>query len=458
MRFVAGRVLGENTMEDDATLLRHYAETRSNAAFAELVQRHLNLVYSAALRQVGGDAHLARDVAQSVFTDLSRKAAAVARCPVLAGWLYTSTHYAAAKAVRSEQRWRFREQQAHAMQELLNNSAHDAEWSRLRPVLDVAIKQLSPEDRDAILLRFFEGRAFAAIGERLRLTENAARMRVERSLDKLRLELARRGIDSTAGALGTVLIAQAVTAAPAPLASSVTATALTGTAATGAVASFLQFMALTKTQLTVAGALLVGGGATISLQQNAQAALQREIASLEPQSARNTKLQEENLRLQHHVAEVRALTADTSDLSTLREKVDALSRAAAAAAQAKQEQAASVRPKGPAPSPPAVNLGETDRMPQRVSAPMTIQYPKALRDAGITGEAIVSFIVTADGEVKNPHVTKSSHREFEAPALEAVRQWKFDPGMKAGRTVNTVMTVPIVFTLNDEDDKGEDWF
>jgi RNA polymerase sigma factor (sigma-70 family) len=449
-------------MEDDAALLRQYAETRSDHAFAELVRRHVNLVYSAALRQVGGDAHLAHDVAQLVFTDLARKAAAVARCPVLAGWLHTSTHYAAAKAVRSEQRRRLREQQAHAMQELLNNSAQDAEWSRLRPVLDVAIKQLPPEDRDAILLRFFEGRAFAAIGERLRLTENAARMRVERSLEKLRHELSRRGIDSTSGALATVLINQAVTAAPVPLASSVTAAALTGTAASGAVASFLQFMAITKTQISVAGALLLGGGAAISFQQNAQAALQNEIATLQQQNTSSTDLRAQNLQLQNQIAEARALQADTTGLAALREGTAALRNAAAAAAAVamQREQNARAAAKNAAPrAEPATNISATDHQPiinQRVA----VEYPKALREAGITGEAVISFIVTADGEVKNPFVEKSSHREFEAPAVAAVSQWKFDPGMKAGRVVNTRMTVPIVFTLNDDndDDDADKWF
>jgi len=452
-------------MEDDATLLRQYAETRAEAAFTEIVRRHINLVYSAALRQVGGDAHLAHDVVQSVFTDLSRKSAAVASCPVLAGWLHTSTHYAAAKAVRSEQRRRFREQQAHAMQELLNNSAHDAEWSRLRPVLDVAIKQLPPEDRDAILLRFFEGRAFNVIGERLRLTENAARMRVERSLDKLRVELARRGIDSTSGALGTVLIAQAVTAAPAPLASTVTAAALTGTAATGAVASFLQLMAITKTQISVAGALLLGGGATISFQQKAQAALQNEIASLETQNGASADLRAQNLQLRNQIEEARALQADAANLAALRESTAALRNAAAAttaAAAAQPERASRAAAKSDAPrSEPATDISTTDHQPiinQRVD----VEYPKALRDAGITGEAVISFIVTANGDVKNPFVERSSHREFEAPAVTAVSQWKFDPGMKSGRVVNTRMTVPIVFTLNDDNPTDakddEDWF
>src|ERR1043166_7942169 len=110
-------------MRDDATLLRDYAENRSEAAFTEVVHRHLNLVYSAALRQVGGDAHLAEDVAQSVFCALARKADAVAGVPVLAGWLHTSAHYAAAKIVRTERRRRAREAKAHAMEEMLNDSS-----------------------------------------------------------------------------------------------------------------------------------------------------------------------------------------------------------------------------------------------------------------------------------------------------------------------------------------------
>lgn len=451
-------------MEDDATLLRQYAETRLEAAFTELVRRHINLVYSAALRQVGGDTHLAQDVVQSVFTDLSRKAAAVAQCPVLAGWLHTSTHYAAAKAVRSEQRRRLREQHAHAMQELLNNSAHDAEWSRLRPVLDVAIKQLPPEDRDALLLRFFEGRGFAVVGQRLRLTENAARMRVERSLDKLRAELARRGINSTSSALATVLVAQAVTAAPAPLASSVTAAALTGTAATGAIASFLQFMALTKTQLTVAGALLVGGGASLVSQQQAQATLQNEIARLEQENAGSTDLREQNLQLKNQIAESRALQADATDLAALRERV-AVQRNEAANVQREQTAVAERRARAaremtaaaPSAAGDAIDISKADRIPQ-VKYRTNVQYPFELRRAGITGEAIVTFFVGADGEVKNPVVTRSSHPGFEAAALASVEKWKFDPGMKSGRVVNTRMSVPIVFTLDKEEAAKNDWF
>ena len=102
-------------MTPDSELLRRYADTRSEEAFAELVRRHVNLVYSAALRQVNGDVHLAQDVAQTVFTDLARKAVSLLRRSTLTGWLYTSAHFAAAKAVRTEQRRHAREQEVHTM-------------------------------------------------------------------------------------------------------------------------------------------------------------------------------------------------------------------------------------------------------------------------------------------------------------------------------------------------------
>src|SRR2546430_2304208 len=100
-------------MLDDAQLLRRYVDEKSNAAFAELVARHVDLVYSAALRQVGGGTHRAEDVAQVVFITLARKAPALTQHPVLTGWLYTTTHFAATKALRTEWRRRAREQEAH---------------------------------------------------------------------------------------------------------------------------------------------------------------------------------------------------------------------------------------------------------------------------------------------------------------------------------------------------------
>ena len=177
-------------MTPDSELLDRYARTRSEDAFAELVRRHVNLVYSAALRQVNGDAHLAQDVAQTVFTDLARKAGSLARRESLTGWLYTSAHYAASKIVRTENRRRDREEKF--MREPTNESragfqpaqsAPEADWEKVRPALDDAMHELKESDRESLLLRYFENRQFAEVGAKLGLNENTARMRVERALE-----------------------------------------------------------------------------------------------------------------------------------------------------------------------------------------------------------------------------------------------------------------------------------
>lgn len=218
---------------ENSELLRRYVADRSESAFATLVDRHLGLVYSAALRQVSGDAHAAQDVTQAVFCDLARQAPRLTRHPSLTGWLYTSTRYLAAKARRTEQRRRAREQQAHAMNQLLQTGNLDPAWQELRPVLDDAMHELNAADREAVLLRYFEKRPLAEVGARLGLTENAARMRVERAVDKLRAVLAKRGVTSTAAALAASLAQHTVGAAPADLAAQVTRAALTAGAAGG---------------------------------------------------------------------------------------------------------------------------------------------------------------------------------------------------------------------------------
>jgi RNA polymerase sigma factor (sigma-70 family) len=233
-------------MTPDAELLRHYAATNSEAAFAELVKRHVNLVYSAALRQVNGDAHLAQDVAQTVFTDLARKAASLSRREVLTGWLYTSAHFAAAKIVRTENRRRDREEKL--MREPIHETAPEADWEKLRPMLDAVMHELKAADREAILLRYFENRQFAEVGAKLGLNENAARMRVERALEKLRDILTRRGI-ATATALASVISANAIQIAPANLAATLT-TASIATAGTGTF-TLLKIMTMTKLKLGI---------------------------------------------------------------------------------------------------------------------------------------------------------------------------------------------------------------
>ncbi|HEX3728499.1 MAG TPA: sigma-70 family RNA polymerase sigma factor [Opitutaceae bacterium] len=205
-------------MENDPELLRRYTANGSEAAFAELARRHLGLVYHAALRQLGGDAHGAADVAQSVFIDLARQAPKLAGRLVLASWLHTAVRFSAAKRRRSEQTRRAYEQAAEASAAALRETGPTADWERLRPWIDESLQNLTEADRDAVLLRFFSGCSFAEVGSALQLSEDAARMRVQRALAKLQGLLGRQGITSTASALGLLLADQAAAAAPAELA------------------------------------------------------------------------------------------------------------------------------------------------------------------------------------------------------------------------------------------------
>ncbi len=305
-------------IEDDATLLRRYADDKSEEAFAALVQRHLPLVYSIALRQVAGDAHLAEDVAQQVFTALARKAAALADRPALSGWLYRSTHFAASDVVRHERRRRAREQEAHTMNEIFSAATPEsvADWERVRPTLDAAIAELNERDRDAVSLRFFNGCSFADIGVRLRLTENAARMRVERALDKLHAALARRGVTSTTAALGLALAQQAGAVVPASLVASVTSTALAGAAAGGG--AWLAIFTMSKIKFGIVAALLLAGLATVVVEANANRGLRAEIATLESAASRAPALRTENRQLEAKLQQAAAANPDADELVRLR--------------------------------------------------------------------------------------------------------------------------------------------
>lgn len=243
-------------MSDDAALLRRYVEEQAEDAFTELVRRHVDAAYSTALRRVGGDTHLAEDVTQQVFAALARQAKFLVDHPALTAWLYTSTRNIAANVVRTEQRRKRREQESHAMQNSSDETT-PVDWTRIAPVLDDAIDQLSEADRIAVLLRFIERRAFAEIGAALRVSEDAARMRLERALEKLRGLLARRGVTWTASALAVALSGQAVIAAPAGLAATVTAFAcVPAGAAAVAVPAFQLFQIMTASKLVLCGAAL----------------------------------------------------------------------------------------------------------------------------------------------------------------------------------------------------------
>src|ERR1035437_4576161 len=281
-------------MTTDSQLLASFARTNSEDAFAELVQRHVHLVHSAALRQVNGDSHLAQDVAQTVFTDLARKASSLARREVLTGWLYTSAHFAAAKIIRTENRRRDREEKF--MREPIHETAPEPDWEKLRPVLDAAMHELKAADREAILLRYFENRQFAEVGAKLGLNENAARMRVERALEKLRDIFTKRGL-TTATALASVISANAIQIAPANLAAMLTTTSI-ATTGTGTF-TLLKIMTATKIKLAFSALVVAGAATAFVIQHQAQEKLRADNQALTQQLA---QLQTDNESLSNRLA------------------------------------------------------------------------------------------------------------------------------------------------------------
>lgn len=205
--------------EHAGALLRRYAENGDERAFAEFVRCHVDVVYSAAARRLGPNAHLAEDVAQEVLVKAAREARSLARHPSLVAWLYTATRNAALNAGRGETRRRIREREAVVANETMSAGAERRPvWNEIAPLLDAAIDRLRDRDRTALLLRFFEQRSLVQVGRMLGVSEDAARMRVDRALEKLRQTLVRRGVVSSGAALEFLLLQHTVQAAPVGLA------------------------------------------------------------------------------------------------------------------------------------------------------------------------------------------------------------------------------------------------
>ena len=204
---------------DDHELLAEYARTESEAAFATLVERYVNLVHSAAWRFTGNPHH-AEEITQAVFIILARKAGGLRRGTVLSGWLYQTARLTAANFVKGEIRRQRREQEAY-MQSTLTGP-EPAAWTQIAPLLDEAMGQLGETDRNAVVLRFFENKTAQEVGVALKLTEAAVHKRVNRALEKLRKLFMKRGVMLSAAVIAGTVLANSVQAAPMGLAASKT--------------------------------------------------------------------------------------------------------------------------------------------------------------------------------------------------------------------------------------------
>jgi len=250
---------GENVSED-GRLLQQYREHGSEAAFARLAARHLNFVYATCLRETG-DAALAEDASQVVFLLLARKAPPLRPDQSLSGWLFQTARFAARNARRREARHRAWEERA-VEQMRLPGQEEDALWERIGPAVNDALASLGVKDREAVLLRFADGLSFPELGAALGTSEDAARMRLNRALNRLRRFFAKQGVTLTGAVLAGLLAGRTTQAAPANCVAAVARIAGGGGAALVSPNVHLQLQgalkAMTVSKLKLAATIAIG--------------------------------------------------------------------------------------------------------------------------------------------------------------------------------------------------------
>jgi RNA polymerase sigma factor (sigma-70 family) len=304
-------------MMTDWELLQRYADAGDEGAFAALVARYLDLVYSAAQRQVRSP-ELSEEVAQSVFTDLARTAGKLTPKTVLTAWLYQVTRRTAIDVVRRESRRRLREQIA-----VTDMNPQPAGWNGIEPLLDDAMEALDPQDRTAILLRYFENKSLREVGEALGTSEDAAQKRVSRAVDRLREFFAHEGVETESASLGALISSRAIQSAPSALKIAILPASSAG---------LTKALAMTTMQkLCVAAALAATVGSACYEAQRVSA-LEAQVQTLQnqavPAAARNDSLSRQldaaNRRLALLQSENNRLESNSADLLRLRGEVSLL--------------------------------------------------------------------------------------------------------------------------------------
>ena len=281
-----------NMSANDLDLLGQFTREQSQDAFTELVNRHLNLVYSAALRQVRSP-EVAEEVCQSVFSNLACHAATLNPDTVLTAWLYQVTRHTAIDVVRREARRQAREQIACQMSDMNDPTA--ANWTQIEPLLDEAMQSLEDTDRTALLLRYFENKSLREVGEAIGASEDAAQKRVSRALERLRDFFGERKVTVGASGLAALVSANAIQAAPAGLVATVAAGAAvvsTGLSLSTAI-TITKTIAMTTLQKTII-AVAAAGAVAVGLYQARQASTLREqVQTLQQQQQQQAGLSQQ---------------------------------------------------------------------------------------------------------------------------------------------------------------------
>jgi RNA polymerase sigma factor (sigma-70 family) len=239
---------------NDHQLLKQHLRDPSGGALGILVDRHLPLVHSVA-RRVTGNTEAARDISQTVFLRLVKKASNIPESLPLTAWFHRETHSASVDHVRSEIRRQKREQTAADLDAMKTSSEP---WDQLTPEIDGAINELPENERSLVLLRFYQNKTHPEVARELGINSDAARMRTNRALEKLRAILAKRDITTTSAILAATLPTNAISPAPASLATSITSS-IQATTTTGA-------LAFAKAHLLTFSALAIGIAAVTTQQ------------------------------------------------------------------------------------------------------------------------------------------------------------------------------------------------
>jgi RNA polymerase sigma factor (sigma-70 family) len=301
-------------MTSDLELLKDYVQGKSEESFTALVNRHMNLVYSAAIRQVRSP-QLAEEVVQSAFIDLARQADGLAPNTVLTAWLYKVTRRTALNTLRRETRRQIREQVAF---EVTAMNAPCNDWSKVESILDEAMHTLDEPDRTAILLRYFENKSLREVGRVIGASENAAQKRISRAVERLREFLAKRGVAVGASGLVLAISVNAVEAAPVGLTATVSAAALlSGTTLAGATAAgFTKAIVMTTLQKTLIATTLVVVTGTGIFEAHKASKLEAQIEVLQQRLPAPSAEQFQQLEQERDEA-IRQLTALRSETAPM---------------------------------------------------------------------------------------------------------------------------------------------